>query len=77
VNEAQLHYNAMQLGPIELLRAREQQIEVATAYVEALRDYWVAHGDYQQLMAGRLLQSSGTSKPITSTRQSAANGASH
>src|ERR1044071_428180 len=77
VNEAQLHYNAMQLGPIELLRAREQQIEVATAYVEALRDYWVAHGDYQKLMAGRLLQSSGTSKPITSTRQSAANGASH
>ena len=54
VNEAQLHYNAMQLGPIQLLRAREQQIEAATAYVEALRDYWMAYGDYQQLMIGWL-----------------------
>ena len=25
VNEAQLQYNAMQLGPVQLLRAREQQ----------------------------------------------------
>ena len=45
VNEAQLHYNAMQLGPIQLLRAREQQIETALAYIEALRDYWLARGD--------------------------------
>ena len=45
VNEAQLQYNAMQLGPIQLLRAREQQIETAVAYIEALRDYWLARGD--------------------------------
>lgn len=77
VNEAQLHYNAMQLGPIELLRAREQQIEAATAYVEALRDYWIAYGDYQQVMAGRLPQSSAASRAIASTRQTVANGASH
>ena len=42
VNEAQLQYNAMQLGPIQLLRAREQQIDTGAAYVEALRDYWLA-----------------------------------
>src|SRR5258708_32530925 len=53
VNEAQLHYNAMQLGPIDLLRAREQQIEAATAYVEALPAYWIADGDHQHLMIGR------------------------
>ena len=35
----------MQLGPIQLLRAREQQIETAVAYIEALRDYWLARGD--------------------------------
>src|SRR5919108_238279 len=54
VNEAQLQYNAMQLGPIQLLRAREQQIETAAAYVEALRDYWLARGDLGQILSGRL-----------------------
>lgn len=54
VNEAQLQYNAMQLGPVQLLRAKEQQIETAAAYVETLRDYWLAHGDAGQLLSGRL-----------------------
>jgi cobalt-zinc-cadmium efflux system outer membrane protein len=54
VNEAQLHYNAMQLGPILLLRAREQQIETGAAYVEALRDYWLARSELTQLLSGRL-----------------------
>ena len=54
VNEAQLHYNAMQLGPIQLLRAREQQIETGAAYVEALRDYWLARAELTQLLSGRL-----------------------
>jgi hypothetical protein len=54
VNEAQLHYNAMQLGPVQLLRAREQQIETGAAYVEALRDYLMARTDLAQLLSGRL-----------------------
>jgi hypothetical protein len=54
VNESQLHYNAMQLGPIQLLRAREQQIETGVAYVEALRDYWLARTGLGQLLSGRL-----------------------
>ena len=54
VNETQLHYNAMQLGPIQLLRAREQQIETGAAYVEALRDYWLARTELAQLLSGRL-----------------------
>jgi len=76
VNEGQLHYNAMQLGPIQLLRAREQQIEAATAYVEALRDYWMAYGDYQHLMIGRLPRSNGRGGPET-TMQPVTNGAGH
>jgi cobalt-zinc-cadmium efflux system outer membrane protein len=59
VNEAQLQYNAMQLGPIQLLRAREQQIETAAAYVEALRDYWLARAELAQLSSGRLPQGEG------------------
>jgi cobalt-zinc-cadmium efflux system outer membrane protein len=59
VNESQLQYNAMQLGPIQLLRAKEQQIETAVAYIEALRDYWLARGDAGQILSGRLPSSNG------------------
>ena len=54
VNEAQLQYNAMQLGPFQLLRAKEQQIETAVGYIAALREYWLATGDAGQLLSGRI-----------------------
>jgi cobalt-zinc-cadmium efflux system outer membrane protein len=54
VNETQLQYNAMQLGPLQLLRAREQQIETAVRYVETLREYWIARADLVQISSGRL-----------------------
>ena len=66
VNEAQLQYNAMQLGPFQLLRAREQQIQTAVAYIEALRDYWLARGDLGQLLSGRLPNSGAAPARTTS-----------
>jgi cobalt-zinc-cadmium efflux system outer membrane protein len=57
VNEAQLQYNAMQLGVFELIRARDQQIETAAGYVRALRDYWLSRSDLEQLLSGRLPRS--------------------
>jgi cobalt-zinc-cadmium efflux system outer membrane protein len=54
VRETQLQYNAMQLGVFELLRAREQQIQAALAYVDTLLDYWLARTDLEQLMSGRI-----------------------
>jgi len=54
VRETQLQYNAMQLGVFELLRAREQQIEAALAYVDTLLDYWLARTELEQLLSGRL-----------------------
>lgn len=54
VNETQLQYNAMQLGPLQLLRAREQQIETAVSYIGALREYWLARADIVQIVSGRL-----------------------
>ena len=59
VNEAQLHYNAMQLGVFDLLRAREQQIQAAIAYIETLLDYWLARGDLGQLLSGRVPSANG------------------
>jgi outer membrane protein, heavy metal efflux system len=54
VNESQLQYNAMQLGPFQLLRAKEEQIETAVAYIDTLREYWLATGDIGQILSGRL-----------------------
>jgi cobalt-zinc-cadmium efflux system outer membrane protein len=52
VRETELQYNAMQLGPLDLLRAKEHQIETAARYVEALRDYWTARADLGLVLAG-------------------------
>jgi outer membrane protein, heavy metal efflux system len=54
VAETQLHYNAMQVSPLDLLRAKEEQIETAARYVEALRDYWTARADLGLVLAGRI-----------------------
>jgi cobalt-zinc-cadmium efflux system outer membrane protein len=65
VNEAQLHYNAMQIGIVQLLRDREQQIETGVAYVEALRDYWVARTHLSQIASGRLPSTAGFQGTVT------------
>ena len=54
VSEAQLQYNAMQLGIFQLLRDRQQQIESGVEYVEILREYWTARADLLHLLSGRL-----------------------
>ena len=54
VSEGQLQYNAMQIGIFQLLRDRAQQIETGVAYVEELRDYWMARADLAQMLDGRL-----------------------
>jgi cobalt-zinc-cadmium efflux system outer membrane protein len=54
VEESQLQYNAMTIGVFQLLQAKRDQIETARAYVEALRNYWVARAEVEQLQAGRL-----------------------
>ena len=59
VNEAQLQYNAMQIGIFHLLRDRERQIETGVAYVEALREYWLARADLLHISSGRLPASNG------------------
>lgn len=59
VNETQLHYNAMQLGVFDLVRAREQQIQAAVAYIETLLEYWLVHVDLEHLLSGRLPSANG------------------
>ena len=51
-NESQLHYNAMQMGVFDLLRAQERQIQTAAAYIDAQLSYWLARTDLDQLLSG-------------------------
>ncbi|MDX9974525.1 MAG: TolC family protein [FCB group bacterium] len=53
-DQTQLRYNAMFLGIFQLLEAREREINAGERYVEALRDYWVARAELDQILQGRL-----------------------
>ncbi|RKG77622.1 TolC family protein [Corallococcus exercitus] len=54
VEESQRQYNAMQIGLPALLIARREQVEAWRAYLETVRDYWMARADLERLVGGRL-----------------------
>lgn len=54
VDESQRQYNAMQIGLPALLLARREQVEAWRAYLETVRDYWMARADLERLVGGRL-----------------------
>lgn len=54
LNATQLQYNAMSVSVFQLLMAKREQVETASSYVEALRDYWTAYAEAEQLQSGRL-----------------------
>jgi cobalt-zinc-cadmium efflux system outer membrane protein len=51
--QSQLQYNAMLVGAFQLFQARQAEVEAGAGYVEALRDYWVARSELQQVESGR------------------------
>jgi cobalt-zinc-cadmium efflux system outer membrane protein len=55
VAQAQLQYNAMQIGPFELVATKQAQIEAYRAYLDAVRDYWTARADLELAVGGRVL----------------------
>jgi len=52
--ESQLEYNAMQLGPFQLLQAKQEEVKAGAESVEALRDYWVARAELEKAVGGPL-----------------------
>jgi outer membrane protein, heavy metal efflux system len=70
LSETLLHYNAMSASVFQLLMAKRDQVESARGYVEALRDYWVARAEVEQLRAGRL-----PGAPVFETSQSSSDRA--
>jgi cobalt-zinc-cadmium efflux system outer membrane protein len=66
VQEAQKQYNAMQIGVIQLLQAKQAEIDTGRDYVEALRDYWTARTELERAVGGRLPQDvPATTQPTT------------
>ncbi|MBI3513974.1 MAG: TolC family protein [Proteobacteria bacterium] len=57
--ENQRLYNGMLISVYELLRSRQDQINAAREYIEALHDYWLARSDLERALAGPI--------PITPT----------
>lgn len=62
-DENLLRYNGMLLGVFELLADSREQIMSVTAYVEALRDYWVAETNLQSALTGRSPGAMSMSRP--------------
>jgi outer membrane protein, heavy metal efflux system len=52
--ESQLQYNAMQIGPFQLLQAKQEEVKTGAESVEALRDYWVARAELEKAVGGSL-----------------------
>ena len=54
VSQTQLQYNGMFVGVFGLLQARQNQIDAGRAYIDAVRDYWVARAELERAIGGRL-----------------------
>jgi cobalt-zinc-cadmium efflux system outer membrane protein len=54
--ETQLEYNAMQVGVFRLLEAKQQEVRVRRAAIDARRDYWLARAELEQILRGRFVR---------------------
>jgi outer membrane protein, heavy metal efflux system len=50
-------YNFMLIGVFELLDAKRQEFDTYQDYLEAIRDYWIAHSELERAIGGRLPRS--------------------
>lgn len=54
LEQTQRQYNAMQLGPFELIHSRQEQLEALEAQTEALKEYWLARTDLEKALGKEL-----------------------
>ena len=57
--QTQLEYNAMLAGVFQLLLAKRDEIDAGAAYIEALRDYWLARTELESAVGGELVGDTG------------------
>jgi len=64
--EVLLRYNGMLMSVFELLADSREQVAAVNAYLEALRDFWLAESDLQMALTGRSpggMQTKGSAAP--------------
>jgi cobalt-zinc-cadmium efflux system outer membrane protein len=54
LRQSQLHYNAMQVGVLQLLEAKREQLHAGRSSVEALKDYWIARSALERAVGTKL-----------------------
>jgi len=54
VQSTQQEHSFMLVGVFELLQARRAQIDASQAYLEAVRDYWIARSELKRAVGGKL-----------------------
>lgn len=63
VEQAQRQYNGMQIGPIQLVQAKRDQIETGRRYIETLTEYWLARTELERAVGGELSLAPDTAPP--------------
>ena len=72
-----LRYNGMLIGVFELIADAREQVRSVSAYVDALRAYWVADTHLQSAMLTNAGANTGGMASAAATMQSAAQGGGH
>jgi cobalt-zinc-cadmium efflux system outer membrane protein len=44
----------MQIGPFQLLQAKQEEVKTGAESVKALRDYWIARAELEKAVGGNL-----------------------
>ncbi len=60
LDQVQLEYNAMQIGTLRLLLAKQQEIDAGRGYIQSLLNYHIAKAELDQILNGRLGVSTST-----------------
>jgi outer membrane protein TolC len=72
--EVLLRYNGMLASVFELLADSRQQVAAVNAYIESVRDFWLAESNFQMALTGR---SPGASVALSASAPAAEGGGGH
>lgn len=76
LEQAQLQYNAMILGPLQLFQLKQAEIDTGREYIEAHRDYWVARTELEHALGGSI-RTDDTGAPVLGEEKPAIESLSH
>jgi outer membrane protein, heavy metal efflux system len=74
VQQTLLQYNAMQVGTYDLINAKAREVEMERRYIDAWRNYWIAHSELERALVtgGQSMDSESLSQAPQSFSQTSA-----